>query len=106
MVDVTSDRVKEYIWKGQVSSTPWQKYVQEGQKGIQLFYHQKESITLYSLKNFEDTWTRNKFKRSDMDIYMAYASLGVNQESMSIYRNGGLFGQNYVTLVKYLLLFD
>ena len=37
-----------------------------------------ESITLYSLKTFEDPLTRNKFKRSDMDIYMAYkASEGV-----------------------------
>ena len=23
MVDVTSERVNEYIWKGQFSSTPW-----------------------------------------------------------------------------------
>ena len=23
MADVTSERVNEYIWKGQVSSTPW-----------------------------------------------------------------------------------
>ena len=43
-----------------------------------MIYHQKNSITLYSLKTFEDTLTTNKFKRSDMDIYMAYdASEGV-----------------------------
>ena len=49
----------------------------------QLIYHQKNSITLYSLKNFEDPLTRNKFKSSDMDIYIDFEA---SEESMTIYR--------------------
>ena len=66
----------------------------------QLIYHQKNSITLYSLKNFEDTLTTNKFKRSDMDIYMAYdASDGV-YEYVQKAQDRGFFGQKYVQEVK------
>ena len=66
------------------SRTLWPEICSEGQKGPHeiLIYHQKESITLYSLKIFEDTLTTNKFKTSVMDIYMAYeASEGVCIES-------------------------
>ena len=66
----------------------------------QLIYHQKNSITLYSLKNFEDPLTRNKFKSSDMDIYIDFeASEGV-YDYIQKAQDRGLFGEKYVQEVK------
>ena len=89
MADLTSEGVDMFMVDKILLRTLWS-----------MIYHQKETITLYSLNIFEDTLTRNKFKRSDINIYMAYEASGVN-----MYRNRGLFRQKYVTLVKYGLLY-
>ena len=102
-----SEVVYEYVQNVKDRGLFGQKYVQEVKTTEQLIaeqltteYHQKDSITLYNLKNFEDPLTRNKFKRSDMDIYMAYeASEGV-YEYVQKAQDRGVFGQKYFLEVK------
>ena len=48
------DGVYQYVQKAQDRGFFGQKYVQEVKTSKQLIYHQKDSITLYSSKNFED----------------------------------------------------
>ena len=49
--------------------------------------------------------TRNKFKRSDMDIYMAYVTLEGVYEYVQKGQDRELYGQKYIPWVKYGLLY-
>ena len=95
-----SEGVYEYVQKAQDRGLFGQKYVQEVKTSEQLIYHKKDSITLYSLRNFEDTLTTNEFKRSDMDIYMAYEASDGIYEYIQKAQDRGLFGPKYVQEVK------